>query len=87
MSVWNTSMHTAASMVERNRVMMEGTLRAIMTPVSTGTTSTQGEMWNRSASVSVNAIISAGVPGSCIRPATRNTARLVAIEGIVVNNM
>ena len=36
----------AASRVDRNRVMIEGILRAIKIPVATGTISSQGVIWS-----------------------------------------
>ena len=69
---------------ERNSVMMGGTRLAINTPVSTGTSSSHGDMQKRDLSASANVPMSWAVLVSHSSPATANTINAITIDGTVV---
>ena len=56
-SGWNISAKTVASVVEINKVMTEGTLRAIKTPVTTGTIISHQEILNLESSACMYSVI------------------------------
>ena len=73
-----------ASNVDRNSVMIEGTLRAINIPVATGTIRSHGVIWNFSFSAAATSVICCVLLASCENPATVKIIRVMTREGIVV---
>ncbi len=59
-------------------------MRAISTPVKSGTSSRYGLIWNLEDSTSVNALISAGVSGAPLSPMTVKAIRAMTKDGTVV---
>ena len=74
----------AASRVDRNKVMIEGILRAIKIPVATGTISSQGVMWNRLFNDAANSVICSVPLVSYVNPITVNMIRVMTSDGMVV---
>ena len=74
----------AASRVDRNRVMIEGILRAIKIPVATGTISSQGVIWNRLFNDAANSAICYVPLVSYVNPITVNMIRVMTSDGMVV---
>ena len=70
--------------VAANNMMTAGSRRAIMMPVSNGTVSNHGEMWNTLFSPSAK--VSDWLPPtvSCIKPATVNMMSPATKAGVVV---
>ena len=74
----------AASKVDKNRVMIEGILRAISIPVSTGTTSSHGVMWNLASSDAANSAICSVPLVSYVNPIIVNITSVITSDGMVV---
>ena len=74
----------AASTTERLSTISAGILRAIITPVSSGTISSQGVIWNLAEMIPVNAPMSAGVSGMPTRPITVKIISVITNDGTVV---
>lgn len=74
----------AASRVDRNKVMIEGILRAIKIPVATGTISSQGVMWNRLFNDAANSAIYSVPLVAYVNPITVNMIRVMTSDGMVV---
>ena len=83
-SGWNMMAKAAASKVDKNRVMIEGILRAISTPVSTGTTSSHGVMWNLASSDAANSAICSVPLVSYVNPIIVNITSVITSDGMVV---
>ena len=83
-SGWNIMAKVAASSVDRNRVMIEGTLRAINIPVTTGTISSHGVMWNLAFSDAVNSAICSVPLVSQANPITVKITSVMTSDGMVV---
>lgn len=83
-SVWNTKPNTTASNMDRNRVMTGGILRAIISPVSTGTSSSHGVMLKRVPSDDAKVAISCELLVVQKNPATAKMMSAIVIEGTVV---
>ena len=73
-----------ASIVDRNRVIIEGTLRAMSIPVTTGTISNQGVMVNLVLKAAANSVICWVLFVSYVRPITVNIMIVMINEGMVV---
>ena len=70
--------------MDRNRVMIEGTLRAINIPVTTGTISSHGVMWNLAFSDAVNSAICYVPLVSQANPITVKITSVMTSDGMVV---
>ena len=84
MSGWKITAVMAASSTERLSTISAGIFRAIITPVSSGTISSQGVMWNLAEMMPVKAPMSAGVSGMPTRPMTVKTISVITNDGTVV---
>ena len=83
-SGWKIKAKTPASSVDKNRVMMEGILRAINMPVAIGTIKSQGVMWNFSFKAVATSVICCVLLASCENPATVKIIKVIMREGTVV---
>lgn len=81
---WKISANMPANAAEMNSVMIDGTLFAIRMPVTTGTISSHGVIWNvLFRAIEYCSIWSVAV-ASCERPATVKITSVINIEGTVV---
>ena len=81
---WKISANTPANAAEMNSVMIDGTLLAIRMPVTTGTISSHGVIWNvLSRAIEYCSIWSVAV-ASCESPATVKMTSVISNEGTVV---
>ena len=81
---WKINANMPANAAEMNSVMIDGTLFAIRMPVTTGTISSHGVIWNvLFRAIEYCSIWSVAV-ASCERPATVKITSVINIEGTVV---
>ena len=86
-SGWKNTANAPANAADRNKVMTEGTRRAISTPVTTGTISSHGVIWNFPASAAENSAICSVLQALCDNPATVKITKVMISEGTVVVNI
>ena len=86
-SGWNTRPKPTANREERKSVMSGGRRRAIITPVSSGTSSSHGVTLKRSASAVRKASTSWLSAGSTHSPLMVKMASATSSEGVVVMSM
>ena len=86
-SGWKITAAITASTTERLSTIIAGSLRAIITPVSSGTIRSQGVIWNLAEITLVYIPMSAGVSGMPQRPITVNAISAITKDGTVVISM
>lgn len=79
--------HTPASIVDMNKVMMDGTFRAISIPVTKGTISNQGVIVNVSFSDTAKSSMCAVEFVSMTNPITVKMISVIISDGVVVINI
>ena len=84
---WKISANTPANAAEINNVIMDGTLLAIRMPVTTGTISNHGVMWNVPFKAIEYCLICSVAVASCESPAIVKMTSVISREGTVVTSM